>query len=83
MSIFFRNADWLGTGGVSLLRTAHKKARHALQKEAGLSEADLDSLTDIMAHSLLSLYQAGQADETKLSNYAVATTLRHLCAGQR
>ncbi len=81
--MFFNNADWLGASGLTLLRAAYESARDALQNEAGLTEADLDTVTDIMADALFSLYRAGQVDQAKLSNYAVAKTLRHLSAGQR
>ncbi len=83
LSIFFLNADWLGANGLTLVRAAYDSARDALQSEAGLTDADLDTLTDVMADALLSLYRTGQVDEAKLSNYAVAKTLRHLSAGQR
>ena len=41
-------------------------------------DADLDTLTDVMGDALLSLYRSGQINETKLTNYAVAKTLRHI-----
>lgn len=83
MSRIFCDCEWLGSSGLALLRTAYEKAREALQSEAALTDADLDTLTDVMAAALLSLYRAGQVDETRLSNYTVAKTLRHLSAGQR
>lgn len=83
MSRIFCDCEWLGSSSLALLRTAYESARDALQSEAALTDADLDALTDVMADALLSLYRAGQVDETRLSNYAVAKTLRHLNAGQR
>ena len=83
MSRIFCDADWLGSSSLALLRTAYESARIALQREAGLTDADLDTLTDVMGDALLSLYRAGQVNETRLTNYAVAKTLRHISAGQR
>jgi hypothetical protein len=83
MSIAFLNAEWLHATERTLLGAAYHKARNSLQDEAGLTDSDLDALTDVMTEALLSLFRIGQLDPTKLSNYAVAKTLRHLCAGQR
>lgn len=79
----FRHAAGLTSSDVRLLGAAYGSARIALRSEAGLTDADLDSLTDIMTDALLSLYRAGQVDETRLCSYAVAKALRHLCARQR
>jgi hypothetical protein len=79
----FCDTQWLGSGGRALLCTAYARAREALQSEAALTDVDLDTLTGVMTGALLSLYRAGQVDETRLSNYAVAITLRHLSVGQR
>ena len=82
MSIATLNAEWLRATDRTLLGAAFVSARNSLQKE-GLNDAELDALTDVMTEALLSLFRTGQLDQTKLSNYAVAKTLRHLWAGQR
>lgn len=83
VSLNFPNAEWIALSDLTLLGSAYESACDALQSEAGLTVSDLESLTDVMTDALLSLYRAGQVDETRLSNYAVAKTLRHLSAGQR
>ena len=83
MSLIFSNAEWIASSDLTLLGSAYERVRIALQREAGLTDADLDTLTDVMSDALLSLYRAGQVNETKLTNYAVAKTLRHISAGQR
>ena len=83
MSLIFSNAEWIASSDLTLLGSAYESTRIALQREAGLTDADLDTLTDVMGDALLSLYRAGQVNETRLTNYAVAKTLRHISAGQR
>ena len=83
MSLIFSNAEWIASSDLALLGSAYESTRIALQREAGLTDADLDTLTDVMGDALLSLYRAGQVNETRLTNYAVAKTLRHISAGQR
>lgn len=73
----------LHAGDRRLIGAAYDKTRAALQDEAGLSDDELDALTDVMTGALVSLLRAGQVDQTKLSHYAVAQTLRHLWAGRR
>ena len=83
MSLIFSNAEWIASSDLTLLGSAYESTRIALQREAGLTDADLDTLTDVIGDALLSLYRAGQVNETRLTNYAVAKTLRHISAGQR
>lgn len=83
VSLIFSNAEWIASSDLALLGSAYESTRIALQREAGLTDADLDTLTDVMGDALLSLYRAGQVNETRLTNYAVAKTLRHISAGQR
>ena len=83
MSLIFSNAEWIASSDLALLGSAYESTRIALQREVGLTDADLDTLTDVMGDALLSLYRAGQVNETRLTNYAVAKTLRHISAGQR
>ena len=83
MSLIFSNAEWIASSDLTLLGSAYEGTRIALQREAGLTDADLDTLTDVIGDALLSLYRAGQVNEARLTNYAVARTLRHICAGQR
>ena len=83
MSLIFSNVEWIASSDLTLLGSAYESARIALQREAGLTDADLDTLTDVMGDALLSLYRAGHVNETRLTNYAVAKTLRHISAGQR
>jgi hypothetical protein len=83
VSVIFSNAEWIPSSDHTLLGSAYQNTRIALQREAGLTDADLDTLTDVMGDALLSLYRAGQVNETRLTNYAVAKTLRHISAGQR
>lgn len=83
MSFVPRNTVWLHDGDRQLLGSAYAKARTSLRDEAGLSDGDLDALTDVMTGALLTLLRAGQMDQNKLSHYAVAQTLRHLWAGRR
>jgi hypothetical protein len=83
VSIAVLNAEWLHATDRTLLGAAFLSARNSLQDEAGLNDAELDALTDVMTEALLSLFRTGQIDQTKLSNYAVAKTLRHLWAAQR
>ena len=83
MSLIFSNAEWIASSDLTLLGSAYLNTRIALQREAGLTDADLDTLTDVIGDALLSPYRAGQVNEARLTNYAVARTLRHICAGQR
>jgi hypothetical protein len=83
VSLIFSNAEWISSTDLTLLGSAYQNTRIALQREAGLTDADLDTLTDVMGDALLSLYRAGQVNETRLTNYAVAKTLRHISASQR
>jgi hypothetical protein len=83
VSLIFSNAEWIASSDLTLLGSAYESTRIALQREAGLTDADLDTLTDVMGDALLSLYRAGQINETKLTNYAVAKTLRYISASQR
>lgn len=66
-----------------VLAGAYRKTRASLKAEAGLSEAELDSLSNVMTGALASLMRAGQVDQHRLSHYAVAKTLRHIWAGRR
>lgn len=83
MSIAILNAEWLHSTERSLLGAAFVSARNSLQIEAGLNDAELDALTDVLTDALIALFRTGQIDQTKLSNYAVAKTLRHLWADRR
>ena len=80
---YFFKCRWISSTDLTLLGSAYQNTRIALQREAGLTDADLDTLTDVMGDALLSLYRAGQVNETRLTNYAVAKTLRHISASQR
>jgi hypothetical protein len=83
VSIAILNAEWLHATDRTLLEAAFASARDSLQDEAALNDAELDALADVMIAALLSQFRTGEVDQIKLSNYAVAKTLRHICAGQR
>lgn len=83
MSFALLEVDTLHSADRTLLGAAYASARASLQDKAGLNDAELDALANVMSNALLSLFRAGQLDPTRLSTYAVAKALRHICAGRR
>lgn len=82
MSFALLDADILHSADRTLLDAAYASARASLRDDAGLTDAELDALANVISGALVSLFQAGQQDPAKLSTFAVAKALRRISAGR-